>query len=274
MPLSVLRQMTSPVCLLSAASAPAMSPLASTPPQPAAHWLLHAHFLLSGCLFAHVIAGPDPAPSRPTVRARLVHLGVAIAAAWLIRRWPMPATCCARTPRSSSACACQLSSRPIISTVNRNDRISSTYERQLVRRVLTDRDDPAGELISAQGMAVYRLLQGGSLDEVDRLIAQLPPPVQEEMAQVSPRTHIHGLRAQVLGITVGGSGATLETKVTKDLARWQARYDPGQSVEESPAGTFVTRSLIPLGHSTSIAEASVSAPRPKVRPAAKESPAP
>ncbi|MFC8834085.1 cytochrome c oxidase assembly protein [Streptomyces griseoincarnatus] len=47
---------------------------------PAAHWLLHAHFLLSGCLFAHVIAGPDPAPSRPTVRARLVHLGVAIAA--------------------------------------------------------------------------------------------------------------------------------------------------------------------------------------------------
>ncbi|MCF2127883.1 cytochrome c oxidase assembly protein [Strepomyces sp. STD 3.1] len=46
---------------------------------PAAHWLLHAHFLLSGCLFAYVIAGPDPAPSRPTVRARLVYLGVAIA---------------------------------------------------------------------------------------------------------------------------------------------------------------------------------------------------
>lgn len=47
---------------------------------PAAHWLLHAHFLLSGCLFAYVIAGPDPAPSRPGVRARLVCLGVAIAA--------------------------------------------------------------------------------------------------------------------------------------------------------------------------------------------------
>ncbi|MFF9408057.1 cytochrome c oxidase assembly protein [Streptomyces anandii] len=47
---------------------------------PAAHWLLHAHFLLSGCLFAHVIAGPDPSPSRPSVRARLVCLGVAIAA--------------------------------------------------------------------------------------------------------------------------------------------------------------------------------------------------
>jgi putative membrane protein len=46
---------------------------------PAAHWLLHAHFLLSGCLFAHAIAGPDPAPARPGVRARLVCLGVAIA---------------------------------------------------------------------------------------------------------------------------------------------------------------------------------------------------
>ncbi|MGW2491474.1 cytochrome c oxidase assembly protein [Streptomyces sp. NPDC001606] len=46
---------------------------------PAGHWLLHAHFLLSGCLFAHVIAGPDPAPARPGVRARLVCLGCAIA---------------------------------------------------------------------------------------------------------------------------------------------------------------------------------------------------
>lgn len=46
----------------------------------AGHWLLHAHFLLSGCLFAHVIAGPDPAPSRPGVPARLVCLGIAIAA--------------------------------------------------------------------------------------------------------------------------------------------------------------------------------------------------
>ncbi|MDX3235040.1 cytochrome c oxidase assembly protein [Streptomyces sp. ME03-5709C] len=42
------------------------------------HWLLHAHFLLSGCLFAHSIAGPDPAPARPGVRARLVFLGAAV----------------------------------------------------------------------------------------------------------------------------------------------------------------------------------------------------
>ncbi|MFJ9721614.1 cytochrome c oxidase assembly protein [Streptomyces sp. NPDC101209] len=52
----------------------------TTTHSPTAHWLLHAHFLLSGCLFAYVIAGPDPAPSRPGVRARLVWLGVAITA--------------------------------------------------------------------------------------------------------------------------------------------------------------------------------------------------
>ncbi|MFC8224817.1 cytochrome c oxidase assembly protein [Streptomyces sp. NPDC057287] len=44
------------------------------------HWLLHAHFLLAGCLFAYVIAGPDPAPARPGVPVRLVVLGAAITA--------------------------------------------------------------------------------------------------------------------------------------------------------------------------------------------------
>jgi putative membrane protein len=48
--------------------------------RPPAHELLHLHFLVSGCLFAWVIAGPDPAPARPGVPARLVVLGVAIAA--------------------------------------------------------------------------------------------------------------------------------------------------------------------------------------------------
>lgn len=51
----------------------------ATTAHPAGYWLLHAHFLLAGCLFAYVIAGPDPAPSRPGVRTRLVYLGVAIA---------------------------------------------------------------------------------------------------------------------------------------------------------------------------------------------------
>ncbi|MFD7498992.1 cytochrome c oxidase assembly protein [Streptomyces sp. NPDC059832] len=48
------------------------------------HGLLHAHFLLAGCLFAYVIAGPDPAPARPGVPVRLVVLGAAIATHALI----------------------------------------------------------------------------------------------------------------------------------------------------------------------------------------------
>ncbi len=40
--------------------------------------LLHVHFLASGYLFAWVIAGPDPAPHRPSVRYRLWVLGVAV----------------------------------------------------------------------------------------------------------------------------------------------------------------------------------------------------
>ncbi|RJL32409.1 cytochrome c oxidase assembly protein [Bailinhaonella thermotolerans] len=47
---------------------------------PVAHELVHAHFLAAGCLFAWVIAGPDPAPRRPSVPLRLVVLGVAITA--------------------------------------------------------------------------------------------------------------------------------------------------------------------------------------------------
>jgi putative membrane protein len=48
--------------------------------RPALHSLMTVHFLLAGCLFVWVIAGPDPAPRRPSVPARLVVLGVAVAA--------------------------------------------------------------------------------------------------------------------------------------------------------------------------------------------------
>ncbi|MGM0928687.1 MAG: cytochrome c oxidase assembly protein [Actinomycetota bacterium] len=46
---------------------------------PVLHHAVHLHFLAAGCLFAWVIAGPDPAPRRPSVPTRLVVLGVAIA---------------------------------------------------------------------------------------------------------------------------------------------------------------------------------------------------
>jgi len=46
---------------------------------PAVHVLVHAHLVLSGALFAWVVAGPDPAPGRASVRARLLVLGAAVA---------------------------------------------------------------------------------------------------------------------------------------------------------------------------------------------------
>ncbi len=46
---------------------------------PALHVAIHVHFLAAGYLFAWVIAGPDPAPKRPSVPVRLVVLGLAIA---------------------------------------------------------------------------------------------------------------------------------------------------------------------------------------------------
>jgi putative membrane protein len=52
----------------------------ATAGRPVLHWSLHVHFLVSGCLFAWLIAGPDPGPARPAVPARLVILGVAVAA--------------------------------------------------------------------------------------------------------------------------------------------------------------------------------------------------
>lgn len=46
---------------------------------PALHQAVTVHVILSGCLFAWVVAGADPAPHRPAVPVRLLLLGVAIA---------------------------------------------------------------------------------------------------------------------------------------------------------------------------------------------------
>jgi putative membrane protein len=58
-----------------------LTPLfAATLVHPWLHGLVHLHFVAAGCLFAWVIAGPDPAPRRPSLRVRLAVLFVAIAA--------------------------------------------------------------------------------------------------------------------------------------------------------------------------------------------------
>ncbi|WBB68306.1 cytochrome c oxidase assembly protein [Micromonospora sp. WMMD812] len=52
----------------------------ATVSNPLLHDLVHLHFLAAGYLFAWVIAGRDPAPRRPSVGARILVLGMAIAA--------------------------------------------------------------------------------------------------------------------------------------------------------------------------------------------------
>jgi putative membrane protein len=45
---------------------------------PWVHPVVHLHFLAAGCLYTWVIAGPDPAPHRPSVPVRLFVLGIAV----------------------------------------------------------------------------------------------------------------------------------------------------------------------------------------------------
>ena len=78
------RVLTNPIVLLTA-NLGGLALLYFTPlftladANPILHELIHAHFFLAGYLFAWMIAGPDPGPDRPSVRMRLVVLGVAIA---------------------------------------------------------------------------------------------------------------------------------------------------------------------------------------------------
>jgi putative membrane protein len=45
---------------------------------PVLHYLVHFHLIAAGCLYAWIIAGPDPAPHRPSVPTRLLVLGAAV----------------------------------------------------------------------------------------------------------------------------------------------------------------------------------------------------
>lgn len=55
--------------------------------QPAIHWLVHLHFVLSGCLYAWAIAGPDPVPHRPGFPLRLAVLFIGTAAHATLAKW-------------------------------------------------------------------------------------------------------------------------------------------------------------------------------------------
>ena len=52
--------------------------------------------------------------------------------------------------------------------------------------------------LSGEAQAVYRLLKGAPLEDVPHYLGRIPQMTRERMAQVSPRTHLEGLKARVL----------------------------------------------------------------------------
>ncbi|MFC0676749.1 cytochrome c oxidase assembly protein [Lysobacter korlensis] len=62
--------------------------------EPWLHALVHYHFVAAGCLFSWAIAGPDPAPHRPSLRVRglVLFVGIAIhsvlAKLMYVHGWP------------------------------------------------------------------------------------------------------------------------------------------------------------------------------------------
>ena len=45
---------------------------------------------------------------------------------------------------------------------------------------------------------MYRLLEGSPLEDVPQYLGQIPQRTRERMVQISPRTHLEGLKARVL----------------------------------------------------------------------------
>lgn len=79
-----LRVLTHPVVVLllgpGGAVALYLTPLyAAAARDPLLHELVHVHVIVSGCLLAWVVAGPDPAPHRPGTGVRVAVLGLAAA---------------------------------------------------------------------------------------------------------------------------------------------------------------------------------------------------
>ena len=81
------------------------------------------------------------------------------------------------------------------------DGVKDADDQALLTRYFIDRkirlDDDVGSL-GQQGTAVYRLLEGDSPEEVDKLMAQLSPETIDFLERISPSTHIDDLRARVL----------------------------------------------------------------------------
>ncbi|MCM5704859.1 cytochrome c oxidase assembly protein [Larsenimonas salina] len=54
---------------------------------PSLSLVVHVHFIVAGCLFTWAVAGPDPAPHRPSLSTRLAVLVIAMACHAVLGKW-------------------------------------------------------------------------------------------------------------------------------------------------------------------------------------------
>ena len=79
------------------------------------------------------------------------------------------------------------------------EAVSDPKERMaLIERFVNKSSETDIEGLSTEGRAVYRLLDGPSLEEVDGLLGQLSAKALENMRLISPRMNIDNLKARVL----------------------------------------------------------------------------
>ena len=83
------------------------------------------------------------------------------------------------------------------------DGVSDPDDRALLNQVFVENQRAASEVLtslSVEGAAVYDLLSGADLDDVDAVIDQLSPETKEFLRVISPSTNIDRLEARVLAM--------------------------------------------------------------------------
>ncbi len=78
--------------------------------------------------------------------------------------------------------------------------VDDLKDKRLLVRIFQDKENGIdGEIgsLTEEGTAIYRLLKGVPLNEVDLLLDKLSPQLKEFFRKVSPSTNIHGLSARM-----------------------------------------------------------------------------
>ena len=78
------------------------------------------------------------------------------------------------------------------------ESLESQEEADQVRLAVEQGDTLTPGELSAEGYAVFRVLAGGTLQEVEAILKDLPPRLLERMEEVSPENYVSGIAAPVL----------------------------------------------------------------------------